>query len=150
MDWLREQLFLLLEALQSLFKQTREAYDGANRFARMRIWLVGAFAADVLLTLMVVLSSGADLEADAWFKPGFPSDLIVVRNEEPLSDVVITLDGRWVHRKSYLAPGVRGLDVRDDFRDDAEARPEPGYRPKVIQISADGDSITLPVSERAP
>ena len=58
MDRLKELLVDSLRSIAGLFRSTKEAYEGANRFARLRVWILSIFVVDVIATLIFVVSFG--------------------------------------------------------------------------------------------
>ena len=142
----------LLEGLKStleFLRNTREAYEGAGRFAKMRIWIVAVLATDLVATLLFVLMvGGRAIDVEVWFEQSFPSNMLIVRNEsdEELEDVTLKLDGRFVLKVSSIAPGPRGFEVNREFRDASGAPPDDSYRPAQLEIEAEGDTMIVPVS----
>ena len=144
----------LLEGFQStiaFLRDTREAYEGAGRFAKMRIWIVGVLSADLIATVMFfAFVGGKEIDVEVWFEQSFPSNMLIVRNEtdDPLEKVKLVLDGKWVLDAGSIAPGLRGFEVNREFRDRSGNAPEDSYRPHLLHIEADGDSMDIPVVQR--
>jgi hypothetical protein len=144
----------LLEGIAGAFeflKSTKEAYEGAGRFAKMRIWILSVLIADVVATLMfVALVGGREIDVEVWFEQSFPSNMLIVRNEsgDELEDVRLTLDRRYVLQVSSIAPGLRGFEVNREFRDSSGAAPDDAYRPQQLEIRAGRDVMMVPVSGR--
>lgn len=133
-----------------LFRSTKEAYEGASRFGRMRVWILAIFAADVLgVVLYIALSAGLPLNLEVWFQAGFPSNMLVIRNEgsRALTDVELTLDGRYHLKVERLAPGLQGFEVNRAFKDASDLAPPDDYRPQALTVTTDGDSVQIPVAK---
>lgn len=140
-----------VDSLKGIFRSTKDAYDGASRFARLRMGVLAVFAVDVLAVLVFVLGSGGrPLDLEVWFQPGFPSNMLVVRNEgsRPLEDVKLLLDGRYGLEVLSLPVGLQGFEVNRDFRDADNLAPEEDYRPQTLRVETDGDSATFDVESR--
>lgn len=146
---------LFVEAARSvllLARSTREAYDGATRFARMRVWILAILAADVCLVALLAARIGSTpLDLEVWYEPGFPSNLLIVRNQEKaaLSPVTLVLDGRYELRLERLEPGVRGFEVSREFRDAQQRVPADDYRPATVEVRAAGAEMALPIQRRS-
>lgn len=151
MDRVKELLIDGLQSIIDLFRSTKEAYEGANRFARLRVWILGIFALDVLVTLVLVLSlGGREIEVEVWFEQGFPSNMLIVRNEEgePLKDVTLRLDGRYVLQVKLLKTGLQGFEVNRQFKDAKDQTPDEAYRPKQLEFRADGSEVKIAIGAR--
>ncbi len=144
----------LLEGIRStleFLRSTREAYEGAGRFAKMRIWIIAILLVDLLATVaFVTMVGGRPIDVDVWFEQSFPSNMLILRNEsgDQLDDVTLTLDRRYVLKVPSIAPGLRGFEVNREFRDAGGSTPGDSYRPQQLQIRADGDSMVVPVGGR--
>jgi len=141
-----------LRGIASLFKSGREAYDGATRFARLRLWFIAAFAADVIaVVVFVAVSGGRPLDLEVWFQPGFPSNMIVFRNEgtEPLTKVRLRLDDKYVLEVDSLPIGLRGFELNRDFRDASNQPPPDAYRPAKVHVTTADDTAEIPVESRS-
>lgn len=145
---------ILVEGFASVFgflRSTKEAYDGAPRFARMRLLILGLLIVDVFAVIVFMSTMGSrDLDVTVWFEKSFPSNMLVVRNEsgDPLDDVRLTLDGRFVLVVPRLEVGVRGFEVSHDFVDTDELTPDDDYLPRVVVVEADGETMSLDVSAK--
>ena len=151
MDRFKELLVDGLRSIADLFRSTKEAYEGANRFARLRIWILGIFTIDVLATLIFVFSvGGRAIDLEVWFEQGFPSNMLVVRNEEgaPLKDVLLLLDNRYRLEVKLLKPGLQGFEVNRQFRDAEELTPSEDYRPRRLEVRAGGAKMQIAVGTR--
>ncbi len=147
----KDQLFEGIRGAVDFLRSTREAYDGAGRFAKMRIWVLSVLVADVVLTsVFAMMLGGRAIDVDVWFEQSFPSNMLILRNEtgDPLEDVTLTLDGRYTLKVEAVAPGLRGFEVNREFRDTSGIPPDDSYRPQNLEIHADGDTMTVPVSGR--
>ena len=144
----------LLEGIASaleFLRDTKGAYEGAGRFAKMRIWILAVLAFDLMLTIVFVLSvGGKEIDVEVWFEQSFPSNMLVVRNEsgDNLEDVTLMLDRRYMLKVGSIAPGLRGFEVNREFRDSSGAAPDDAYRPQQLEIYADGDQMVVPVGGR--
>lgn len=137
-----------LDSAFGFFRQQKETYDGGSRFLKMRVWIVGILALDVVLTLaFVLLSGGRSLDVVVWYKPGFPANMLVVKNEtgDVLEDVKLVLDGRYAHQVDRIDRGLNGFDVNQLFRDASDGTPPDTYRPSQLQLVIDGDPVLLPI-----
>lgn len=141
MSAFKAQLHALIDALRRL----KAGYEAEDRFSKMRIWVIGAVGADVVLTLLfVVLASGPSLDVRAWYEEGFPSNLIVVQNRgEVLRDVELVVDGKYRARMPSLAPGPTGLEIDREFRDALDFPPAGTYKPTQLEIRAGGSEVEL-------
>jgi hypothetical protein len=141
------------KSVLSLFRSTREAYEGASRFGRMRVWILAVFGLDVLgVVLFVALASGRPMDLEVWFQPGFPSNMLVIRNEgaSALEDVQLVLDGRYQLSVERLAPGLQGFEVNRAFRDASNLAPPEDYRPEELLVSTGGGTARIPVAKTGP
>lgn len=91
------------------------------------------------LVLAVAIAVGLWLTEpilSARFDPGFPADLVVVRNlgSRPMDAVVLTLDGRYVHRLGHLPAGPQVPVVLDEFVDQGSYSPVEGYVPHRLEV----------------
>ncbi len=117
-----------------------------DRYARFRLMILGVVLVNILVSFVLFFSIGRrDVEADLWFKPGFPNDLVVIRNESGgiMRDVQIVLDGRYRATVRLLKPGVKGLILNSEFFDTSQETPETGYKPRKAEIRHDGDSVNI-------
>lgn len=149
MDRLKQILHEGLVSILGFVRSTKEAYDGANRFARMRLLILALFVVDVLVVVIFMGSIGArEIEITVFFKKSFPTNMLVVRNEsgDTMKEVRFTLDDRYVLTVPKLEPGLRGFEVTRDFLDAQELTPGEDYEPRIVVIEADGDRMTLDVS----
>jgi len=138
-------------SLSGALRSSREAYEGASRFARLRLWVLSVFAADVIaVVLYLALTGGRPMDLQVWFQPGFPSNMIVFRNEgsEPLLNVKLVLDGKYHLEVMSLPQGLRGFEVSRDFRDPGDRAPPETYRPSQVQVSTAGDTVQIQVESR--
>ena len=151
MSGFKDQLLDGVTGALQFFRSTKEAYEGAGRFAKMRIWILAVLTADLLATMtFIAMSGGRAIDVEVWFEQSFPSNMLIVRNEsgDPLEGVTLMLDRKYVLKVSSLAPGLRGFEVNREFRDASGAPPDDAYRPQQLEIQADGDSMIVPVGGR--
>ncbi|MEM1022243.1 MAG: hypothetical protein AAGD10_19685 [Myxococcota bacterium] len=128
----------LWDRVQDGVTDARQAYAGANRWARMRIWVLVILGLDAVLTVVGVLAFSASPRVEAWFEPGFPHDMVIVRNldDSPLRDVVLLIDGRFRHRVDKIpAEGSSGFDLVRDFADGTGRGPDDGYVPQTLVVT---------------
>jgi hypothetical protein len=151
MSGFRSQVLEGIASALDFLRSTKEAYEGAGRFAKMRIWILVVLAVDLALTILFVLTVGGKaIDVDVWFEQSFPSNMLVVRNEsgDDLEDVTLMLDRKYVLKVGSIAPGLRGFEVNREFRDSTGAAPDDSYRPQQLEIYADGDQMMVPVGGR--
>src|SRR5688572_26482048 len=151
MSRFRSQVLDGVASTLEFLRSTKEAYEGAGRFAKMRIWILVVLLADVIATLVFVVTvGGRAIDVDVWFEQSFPSNMLVVRNEsgDELENVTLMLDHRYVLKVGSIAPGLRGFEVNREFRDASGLAPDDAYRPQQLEIRADGDSMIVPVGGR--
>lgn len=151
MDRFRELVTEAIESLGSLLRQTKDAYEGASRYARMRLLILVLLAVDVFAVFIFIATFGSKaLEVTVWFEKSFPSNMLIVRNEsgDPIDDVKLTLDGRFVRVVKRLEAGPVGFEVSRDFFDPQELTPEDDYQPQVVLLEADGEQMTIEVSAK--
>jgi hypothetical protein len=131
-------------------RRIKAGYDAEDRYSKMRIWIVGALGADVLVTLIFVLiASSTNLPVTAWYEEAFPSNLIVLRNEGPaIADVEVVVDGKYTARITSLASGVAGLELDREFKDGLDFPPPASYRPKLVEIRALGSTRKMELRKK--
>ncbi|MBK8010963.1 MAG: hypothetical protein IPK13_06405 [Deltaproteobacteria bacterium] len=151
-DW-RRRLREAQDGVLSLVRQTHEAYAGAGRFARMRGAVVGLLGLDVVAVVVGVLVAsmqGGPFALEAWFEPSFPSNMIVIRNNEgPLEAVTLTLDDRYRLDVPTMARGLAGFEVERAFKDEAGKRPDASFRPSALEIRVLDSVMRLPLGAHA-
>jgi hypothetical protein len=146
-----ERLRDFLSSAFGFIRQTKETYDAGSRFMRMRVWIFSLLGADVLVTIMFVLfSGGRALDVDVWFEPGFPANILVVRNEEgdPLPNATLVLDGRYRLTVDQIERGANGYEVNRVFRDSQDASPPDSYKPQQLEIWVDDDSFSFAIGTK--
>lgn len=147
----KDQLIDGVQSALDFLRSTKEAYEGANRFARMRVWILAVLALDLFATVMfVALTGGRAIDVDVWFQESFPSNMLILRNEsdDPIEKVTLVLDGRYRLEVDTIAPGLRGFEVNREFRDAKDEAPDESYRPQRLEIHADGDEMIVPVGPK--
>ena len=122
-------------------------------YAKLRMWIVAAFIADVVLTfgyIAVAGSGGPSAAVEAWFEPSFPSNILVVRNfdTEPIEDVELIVDGRYRAQLSQLMPGPTGLTIDRDFHDGVQATPPATYEPRRLELRTVDDVVQIRITRR--
>lgn len=151
-DW-RRRLREAQEGLLSLVRQTHEAYAGAGRFTRMRGAVVGLLGLDVAVVVVGVLVASmhaGPFALEAWFEPSFPSNMIVIRNNDgPLESVTLTLDNRYRLDVPTMARGLAGFEVERQFRDEAGSRPDASFRPSALEIRVLDEVMRVPLGTHA-
>ena len=136
-----------LESVTRFLRSTREAYEGATQFARMRIWVFAVLAVDLIMVVSVIAVTGTRVLAlEVWYQPSFPANLLIVRNDgSSIREVSVLLDGRYRIGGRNLAPGVNGFEVERQFRDEKGERPPLGYRPSLVTVHARGETMEVSV-----
>jgi hypothetical protein len=122
-------------------------YKSEGRFNQMRIWVVAAVIADALLTSAFVVSSGGSnpLKIDGWFQKGFPSNLVVIRNDSKteLVDVELEIDGRYRAKVDHITLGANGFPIDQQFLDAQHHAPPAEYRPSTLTVHAGKDQVDI-------
>jgi hypothetical protein len=131
-------------------RQTKDSYEAGTRFNRLRIWIVGVLALDVIATIAFVMFAGSrPLDVDVWFEPAFPSNYLVVRNQEGvLSNATLVLDNLYTLTVERIEPGLNGYEVNRTFRDRQDASPPDSYKPKQLEIRFGKASYELEVGDK--
>ncbi len=135
----------------AFLKDTKGAYEGSNRFAKLRIWVLGLLGLDVILTLLYVAFAGGQVfDVEVWYQKSFPSNLLIVRHNggRALKDLTLTLDGQYSNWVDRLEPGLKGFELRGDFHDATGLAPGDQYRPRQIQLKSPEGEMTIPVLDR--
>lgn len=115
---------------------------------RVRRWIVIAMVVNVFLAGGLALAIELSRTSlSARYEPGFPSDMLMVKNggEQRLFDVVLEIDGRYLHQVRSLRPGVHGFEVQRAFEDRQENRPAAGYVPRLLKVMHRGGQETIEV-----
>lgn len=118
-------------------RKAKAEYDAKGRFQKLRIWIILIFIVDVVGTVGFVASGdSAAGRFEAWFQPGFPSNMVVVRNlgQRSVDDVMLVLDGQFRTKVATLQPGPTGLQIDTEFRDGIGGSPPDSYLPKRLEI----------------
>lgn len=152
MSRLSEFAHVAAETFSDAFRTTREAYDGSSRFARLRLWILAVFGLDVVAVIVfMAMSGGRPLDLEVWFQPGFPSNMLVFRNEsdEPLKNVRLVLDGKFTLQVPSLPTGLRGFEVSREFRDSANLGPAEGYRPQRVSVTTGDDTVDIAIESHS-
>lgn len=126
----------------------KDTYETGSRFLKMRVWIVAFVLADVVATLgFVFFSGGRPLDVVVWFEPGFPANMLVLRNETGavLEDATLVLDGKYTLEVERIERGLNGFEVNHAFRDAQEFAPSDKYRPVSLEIRVDGDAVSLQI-----
>jgi hypothetical protein len=137
----------LMSMLRSSIEAARIAYQTGTRHFRMRVWIASALGIDVIATLVLVAAMRSrPIDIDVWFRQSFPSNVLVLRNEEgkTFRNAVLILDQRYRLEVEELPPGLSGFQLADDF-DDYGERPPETYQPSKLELVIDGDRYVLPV-----
>lgn len=135
----------LAHEMSDALRRAKAGYDAEDRFGKLRVWIIGAFGLDVLLTVaFVFFVGGRALAVDAWYEEGFPSNLIIIQNEgAPLEDVELRVDGKFTARVRHLEPGPSGLELDREFRDGNDFPPPASYRPRALEIRAGRSTMRI-------
>jgi hypothetical protein len=132
-------------------KSTKETYEGQSRFMKMRIWIVAVLAIDAMVTLGFVFVAGGHPNVVAWYQPGFPANMLVVRNEGGyLKDATLVLDNRYTYAVERIDKGLNGFDVNHAFRDKDDFTPPESYRPRELEIRVKNDAVKVLVGAQNP
>jgi hypothetical protein len=137
------------ERLVGLWEDVREAYGEADRYARMRLWVVAFVAVDALCTVGFLWASSGRPALEVWYEVGFPSNMLILRNrdDDPLRGVQILLDGRYgLQAEEIPADSVTGFEIDREFRDREGRTPGAQYRPRTARITRDGKTEVLPLA----
>lgn len=135
----------VFRSVADAFRSTRAQYEGSDRFARARFWVLVLLTVDVCAALLLFLSIGsraADIEVS--YQADFPTGLIMVRSRESvaLESVKVRVDGRYEAVIPKLrGGGLRSLHLRREFRDEARSAPPRGYVPSRAEVEVDGETI---------
>lgn len=133
-------------------RAAKESYRAGTRFFKMRVWIVAVVALDLFASFgFVIFSGGQPLHIVVWYQPGFPSNMLVVKNEggRALKDVTLLLDNRYIFKAEQLDNGVNGFEVNHVFHDSNDLTPSDTYRPHEVEIRVRGNKVLLPISEQA-
>ena len=99
--------------------------------------ILGAMVANILLALVLgIVIAGSKSFLHAQFEPGFPSDMLVVRHKgrRDLRNVLLELDGRFIHRVPVLRKGTVAFEVPGFFEDEQRRSPGKGFRPHRLRV----------------
>jgi len=131
-------------------RQTKDSYEAGTRFMRIRVWIVALLALDAIATIAFVLVAGTRaINVDVWFEPAFPSNYLVVRNQEgPLSNATLVLDKMYRLDVERIEPGLNGYEVSRAFRDAHDSSPPDSYKPKQLEIHLGSSSYELAVGDK--
>src|SRR5438874_2175982 len=146
MTGFKEQLSDFSDAAFGFVRSTKESYETGTRFMKMRVWIVALLAVDMLATLgFVLLPGGTPLNLVVWYQPGFPSNLLVVKNEggSALKDVTLILDNRYTATVERIDKGPNGFEVNHVFRDKDDFAPPDTYKPAQLEIHIAKDVVKL-------
>jgi hypothetical protein len=142
-DWAR--------GLRAAARDLAEDLRRSDRFSRMRVAVVAAWAAISLVTLIVACPSsgpGNSLGADVRVQGDglLGGAQIMVRNDsdEVWTDVVLTLDGGWAYRQATLRPDDRIVVSTGQFAREGAAPPA-DYRPRTLEVDCRQGSHRLEV-----
>lgn len=133
---------------RSLVQDARDAYREADRYARMRLWVVAVVVVDLLVTVGYLGLSGERPDLELWYRESFPSNLLIVRNhdDDAMRNVRIVLDDRY--RLELLeVPGssVQGYPMDREFHDVEGRTPGPQYRPRSVRLTRWGQTEVRPI-----
>jgi hypothetical protein len=135
------------ERVGSAIQELHTRYKSEGRFNQMRIWVIAAVILDALLTSAFVMSSGSSnpLRIDAWYQKGFPSNLVVIRNDSKreLIDVELEIDGRYHANVDHLTLGANGFSIDQQFLDAQQHAPPAEYRPSTLTVRAGRDEVDI-------
>jgi hypothetical protein len=137
-------------AVQGIAQQAREGLSASaagwrrtGRHQRMRMGIVAAWSAVSLLALWVTCSTGGpsnSLGADVQVLRDslVGGQQLLVRNESSSiwTDVVLTLDGEWLHEQRTMRPHDQIVLSPSNFRRGTEAPPR-DYKPRSLSVRCD-------------
>ena len=129
----------------------RGGFGEGSRHSKKRVLALGIFGIDVIASAFYVfIATRQPIDIQAWFEPGFPSNMVVLRNNEDgaLEDVTLVLDLRYSMSLTELEPGISGLEVNREFRDNQNKAPKEDYRPERLIVHVDGNSVSFKLGER--
>jgi hypothetical protein len=134
-----------LKATLADFRRDPGAVDGAGR---LRLLTVGVVAADVLVTLAVLVVGFAPaLDVRVSFEPSFPSNLLVLKSRSgALGEVEVEVDARYVARVEVLGDAPVGIEIERDLRDGDGVGPPREYRPRRVVLRRGDDIAELEVA----
>lgn len=142
MSEIRERLEEAWATARETARQLRKGYLKANAFARMRIWIVGALAADVLLVFLVLLVVGGPSQwVEVALQTGFPGDMVIIHNldDDDMQDIRVVLDDQFEAKLERIeGDGTVGLELIREFRDARGSFPPAAYRPQEARIEWQG------------
>jgi len=127
----------LWHRLKQVARDARDAYSGANRYARVKVWIIAAVVLDAVVTLGVVISVSGPPQLEVRFEQGFPANMVIIQNNygDPVLDVSLRLDGTFLKESVDIpANGTTGFDVSREFMDEAGHHPEPEYAPVQLEV----------------
>lgn len=127
-------------------RSTKETYDAGTRFTRIRVWILALVVTDLIATLGYVFFSATNpLDVVVWFQPGFPANMLVVRNDgsAPLNDATLVLDEKYLLTVERIEKGPNGYEVSSLFRDKEDQRPPDTYRPVVLRMLLHGATVRI-------
>lgn len=115
--------------------------------ARVRGALYLILAVDLAVCLYAGIAAWNDqLRLTVWFERGFPSDMLMVRNQgRAQAAVTLELDEGYRLSDVALAEGAQGFAVRRLFRDDAKKPPPERYVPSRLVVHRGDEQHAFPV-----
>lgn len=146
-----EKLKEFLGSAFGFIRQTRDNYETGTRFMRMRVWIVALLSIDVIATIAFVVVSGIrTFDVDVWFEPGFPSNMLVVRNQEQIvSNATLVLDEKYRLSVERIEVGLNGYEVNRAFRDAQDISPPDSYKPRKLEIRFGGGAYDFSVGVKS-
>jgi hypothetical protein len=149
----KESLSEFTDAAFGFIRATKESYDAGTRFMKMRVWIVAILLVDLAVTVgFVFFIGGQPLNLSVWYQPGFPSNMLVVKNEggRPLKDVTLILDNRYSAVVDKIDRGPNGFELNHVFRDKDDFAPPDSYKPAQVEIRVDRDVVRVPIGTQGP
>jgi hypothetical protein len=123
----------------------------SDRFSRMRLGVVAAWAAISVVTLVAACPSsgpanslGADVQVLGDSFVGGAQVLVRNDSDETWTDVVVTLDGEWRWRQPTIRPRDQVVVSTASFRRGQEPPPSE-YRPRRLRVECRQGSHALDV-----
>jgi hypothetical protein len=138
----------LLAPLRDLGERLADGFRRSDRFLRMRVAVVAAWAAVSLATLFFTCPStgpanalGAEVHVREAAESFIGGAQVLVRNEsdEVWSDVVLTIDGEWRYSHPAIRPREQIVVATTQFQRRGEPL-GPEHRPRRLVVACDRGS----------
>lgn len=140
------------QGLLGAFRRVKSEYDAEGRFSKLRIKILGAFFLNLMVASVVgfVLAQPPEVEIEAWWQVGFPSNLIVIRSlrPQPLRDVHMVLDSRYVGKAPIIQEGTNGFEIEQTFLDSNHFAPPREHVPQLLMLHTKRGLIRLKLTKK--